>query len=182
MTIEQDFMRIMKIDGGLIGRGFTDSTVIKWVLGIPSTYDICQQVEDFCRIKFSTTEQHVDARDSRINRDSVDIKKIVQWFDSHEPFPFQKAVMSIATGVIGGETINYYDAFEVGKASLDKIIGQNIANIKFKRKDRVMPVSYTHLDVYKRQVTYLFIYYTYLLSGRSRSDATAHDEVTYLHL
>lgn len=33
----------MKIDCGLIGRGFTDSTALKWVLGIPSTYDICQQ-------------------------------------------------------------------------------------------------------------------------------------------
>lgn len=94
----------------------------------------------FCCIKFSTTEQHVDARDPRINRDSVDIKRFMQWLNSHEPFPFQIAVMSIAIGVISREMINCYDAFELGKASLDKIIGQNITNISFKRKDNVMPL------------------------------------------
>ena len=37
MTIEQDFMRIIKVSGGIIGRGFNDKITLKFLLGLPYT-------------------------------------------------------------------------------------------------------------------------------------------------
>ena len=115
MAIEQD---CIQIDGGLVGRGFTDSSVIKFLLSMPSTRDICEEVEKFCDIKFSTTDQHIDARDARIRRDAADVDKMVEWFSTHNPFPFEKKIKNIATGVTGDDKINCYNAEEVGKLSL----------------------------------------------------------------
>lgn len=115
MLIEQDLMRILKIEGGMIGRNITDSTLARWILAMPYTNDVCKEVEKFCGITFSTSEQHVDARDSRIKRDNADILKIFQWFKEHDPFPHINSLISISTGVTGGENINCYDCFEIGK-------------------------------------------------------------------
>ena len=39
MVIEQDLMRILKIEGGMIGRNITESTLARWILAIPYTND-----------------------------------------------------------------------------------------------------------------------------------------------
>lgn len=89
--------------GGIINRGITESTANRWILGMPYTHDICEEIEEFCSIKFNTSDQHVDARDSRITRDYKDLQKIMLWFDSHDPFAHDESLMNIATGVVGGE-------------------------------------------------------------------------------
>lgn len=85
MLIEQDLMRIMKIEGGMIGRKITESTIARWILAMPYT-NICKEIEKFCGIRFSTSEQHVDARDSRVKRYDADISRIFIWFKEHDPF------------------------------------------------------------------------------------------------
>ena len=107
----------------------------------PYTHDICEEVENFCGIQFSTSDQHVDARDSRIKRDTEDILKIKSWFDCHETFPYQDSIMSISTGVTGGNNINCHNAFEVGKAGLEEIAGTNFHKVSFKRKNRVLSLK-----------------------------------------
>ena len=73
MVIEQDLMRILKTEDSMIVRNITESTLARWILAIPYTNDICKEIEKFCGIHFSTTEQHVDATDARIKRDNADI-------------------------------------------------------------------------------------------------------------
>ena len=72
--------------------------------------------------------------------------------DRHYPFPTNNQIVSISTGVIGDDKVNCHNAKEIGLQSMEKIIGEKFNNLKFKRANGVLsPVSYTHLDVYKRQ-------------------------------
>jgi len=48
--------------------------------------------------------------------------------------------MSISTGVIGDEKINCHLAYDIGKESISNIIGSKFGQVKFQRKNRVMPL------------------------------------------
>lgn len=144
-TIEQVVMRSMKSQGGLShGRGITDSNLVTWVATIPTVMELTLQLEEFCGVEYNTTEQHVDARMTRVRRDEADVALLLQWFLAHDPFPNGQFIMSISTGVIGDKTINCHDAFEKGTASLTTITnrpGINFKNVKFQRKNRVIPLK-----------------------------------------
>lgn len=43
-------------------------------------------------------------------RDDADVKKLEDWFHSHDPFSDVDAILSIATGVIGDENINMFQS------------------------------------------------------------------------
>ena len=55
MTIEQKLMKVMKVGGGLTsGRGMTDSTLMKWTLGMTYLQDIAQEMEKFTNVANSS--------------------------------------------------------------------------------------------------------------------------------
>ena len=83
-------------------------------MGVPFVFALCEQIEKLCKKFYSNSEQHLDARDSRKKRDLRDLKKITEYFDTHDPFRFEAKIISIATGVIGGKDVNPCDAFTVG--------------------------------------------------------------------
>ena len=87
---------------------------------------ICDEIERFSNVSLNSTEQHVDSRDSRINTDNADIKKLIEWFTLHYPFPTNNQIVSISTGVMGDEKINCHNAKEIGLQSMEKIIGENL--------------------------------------------------------
>jgi len=68
MAIEQTYVREMKCKGGLTrGRGVKDSVLQKWTGTMATMSTICEIVESFSNAHFSTSEQHVEMRSSRIN-------------------------------------------------------------------------------------------------------------------
>ena len=69
-----------------------------------------------------------------------DIKKLLEWFSSHDPFPEINKILSIARGVIGGNKINCHKAREAGIASMSKMMVQTFNNIKLKRSEKVLPL------------------------------------------
>lgn len=141
MIIEQSLMKSMKTNGGVArGRSSQESVISKWVYGMHSMNTVCEGLEDLANFKMDTTDQHVDARDSRIKRDIEDVKKLYEWFLLHDPFPEIKEIMSIASGVVGDKKINCHNAREVGNTSMKKMIGQTFNNIKLKRTDKVLPL------------------------------------------
>lgn len=83
-----------------------------------------------------TTDQHVDANDSRVKKDVKDIKILLDWFSSHNPFPKINKILSIASGVVGDDKINCYKDREVGIASMSKMTGQTFNIIKLKRTEK----------------------------------------------
>lgn len=99
-TIEQVVMRSLKAQGELsYGQGITDRTLGTWVATMPTIMENAVQVEDFCGVKYGTSEQHVDARFSRVQSDDADIAILLDWYSSHDHFPPGQFVMSISTGV-----------------------------------------------------------------------------------
>lgn len=141
-TIEQTLMRSMKSSGGLThGRGVTDSVIAKWILATPILNTVSEKIEDYCKISYSHSDQHIDARDSRINRDNSDMFKFDQWFTEHEPFPTINNVVSLSTGVVGGKDINCYEALSIGQKGILMKVGQNYHDVSYSRKNRVLPLS-----------------------------------------
>ncbi|GBL74027.1 hypothetical protein AVEN_230941-1 [Araneus ventricosus] len=119
-------LSILKSTGGLShGSYISDSTLTKCILTMPIATTVSQQVEDFCGLSFTTFEHHTYARDSRILRDNEDVQKLVDWFESHNPFPFSDFVVSISTGILEHEAINCHRGFEWGNSSMSCIVGQN---------------------------------------------------------
>lgn len=82
MTIEQTLMRSMKTSGGLInGRGFPNSVLVRWLIGTPVANTITDQIEQFTNTFHSTSEQHVDQRDSRMKIDNKHIGILSNWLN-----------------------------------------------------------------------------------------------------
>lgn len=76
MVIEQSLMKSMKTEGGVSrGRSTHESVFSKCIYGMYALNSICEKLETFCNISLDTVDQHVDTRDSRINRDNEDVKK-----------------------------------------------------------------------------------------------------------
>lgn len=102
--------------------------------------EIFIQLEEFCGVTYGTSEQHVDARLSRVQKDDADVTILLDWFSYHYPFPIGQFVMPISTGITGGEKIDCHKAFEKGIHSIAKIIGNNFSDVKFQRKNRVVTI------------------------------------------
>lgn len=142
MTVEQTLMRAMKMSGGLThGRGTTDSVLTKWTLGMPVGCDISNQLENFTGMTSTAPEQHSDFRKANVKRDDKATEDFVRWFISHPPFPNQEKLFSIASGIVGNETINSHKAYEIGLEGIKKMVGSNFESLKFKRSDRVLSLA-----------------------------------------
>ncbi|PZC75227.1 hypothetical protein B5X24_HaOG206534 [Helicoverpa armigera] len=141
MVIEQSLMKSMKTDGGISrGRSTKESVISKWVYGMHAMNTVCEGLEVLANVHMDTTDQHVDASDSRRKKDAKDIKILFDWFLSHEPFPKLNKIVSIASGVVGDDKINCHKAREVGIASMSKMTGKTFNNIKLKRSQKVLPL------------------------------------------
>lgn len=82
--------------------------------------DVCKGVEDLANVRMDVTDQHVDASDSRVKKDVSDVKKLLEWFLFHNPFPYINKILSIASGVVSDNKINCHQAREVGIAAMSK--------------------------------------------------------------
>lgn len=142
MVIEQRLNRPMKVAGGLTqGRGINSHTTSRWILGMISMLHVCDEVENFCGVFSATTEQHVDARPSRIVRDNSDSEKLDNWLSERQPFIEACNLRSLSTGAIGDSTINCHLCDEVGAKMLNEMIGRPFATYKFQRKKKVLPLA-----------------------------------------
>lgn len=82
-------------------------------------HEVCTSLEEFSGVIFTSSEQHKDLGQARRSRDTADIVKFNQWFDSHPPFPETSLITSISSGVDGDATITCYDAVRVGKRAMN---------------------------------------------------------------
>lgn len=142
MTIEQVLMRSMKTQGGLThGRGCSESVLTKFILTMIILLEVCNEMEDFCNVCFTTTEQHVDSTEYRIKRDVADLEKLETFFNRYDPFPETDKITSIFSGIVGSDTVNCHEAYEEGKKSLKSITGNNFGSVKFQRKNKILSLK-----------------------------------------
>ncbi|GBM48270.1 hypothetical protein AVEN_108699-1, partial [Araneus ventricosus] len=85
--------------------------------------------------------QHVDTRPSRIARDNEEAAKLSQWLSEHNPFPKIDVIISIDSGIVGGNEVNCHLSEEIGRDMISKMLGENFENVKFKRKGKVVTLA-----------------------------------------
>lgn len=130
-------MKDMKSHGGLTrGRGFSEGSLAKWTLAQVYMQNLYDELEQFCNVRFDMSEQHVDARKSRMSWDQQDSSKLLEWFSQHYPFTATDALMSLSSGIVGGPEVNCHLASEVGADMVKKMVNhgnfQNISRGKIK--------------------------------------------------
>ena len=127
----------MKTTGGVThGRGLSARSLSRWVLGMPAAVLISQAVESFSGVTAQSSEQHVELSESRQCRDSRDTQTFIQWLVEHPPFECESNnLISLSTGVVGGETINCDSAVDCGLKAIKNMIGKTFNNVVLTRKD-----------------------------------------------
>lgn len=143
MTIEQVLMRTMKTAGGLThGRGMTENVVARWVSAMPTSAQVVDAVENFSGAFSRTSEQHVELRESRKVRDHKDLLEMMAWLHSHNPFKTSSNLLvSIATGLVGDDSVNCDEAQDRGVAAMKSIVGQRFSDVHLRRKDKVRSLA-----------------------------------------
>ncbi|KYM98809.1 hypothetical protein ALC62_10473 [Cyphomyrmex costatus] len=174
--IEQTLNREFKFKGGPIGRGpLSDSALTSFTVTMPILHNICEAVENFSEKYFSTSEQHVEARESRIKRDEADLQKLVNWFEIHDPFPQNDCIVSLSTGMCGNSsTINCFRAREIGEQLIENIQDKKLKDIQMKRSQRVSSLASVNctVKIQDKEVTVdpLKIFQRMTIAKQSESD------------
>lgn len=120
------------------GRGITEHTLNSWVATAPASVAINDALEMYFGVKSQSTEQHVEMRQSRQIRDAKDRNTFVDWLQIHSPFEYPaQELVNISTGRIAEDTINCDKAHEIGTMLMKGVVGQNLATVKMRRKDKV---------------------------------------------
>ncbi|KAJ8874679.1 hypothetical protein PR048_025545 [Dryococelus australis] len=162
LSIEQDLMLALKTEGGLTrGRGITESTLAYFVAAFPVCLKLCNALEELSDIKAGSSEQHVELRDSRRTRDARDVAILLSWLKEHSPCDVD-CLQSLASGIVGYDSINCDQAEYVGLGAIKCIIGSTFGEVKHTQKNRVKPLSkevidgwhLLHVLVWPRPATY----------------------------
>ena len=119
LVIEQSLMRALKSRGGLTrGRGMTEAVRLLWVHLTHKCAEIHEVMTDISNTKLITSDQHVELRLSRKERDCEDLVKMLNWLHLHNPFtpldPNLKCLDSGQSLIKGSNKINCDNAEQVG--------------------------------------------------------------------
>jgi len=141
LTIEQVLMRSVKSRGGLSrGRGMSESVVSTWCLSMHKLAAIHQAMSKLTNHQHQTSEQHVEMRVSRIERDLADQEKVLAWFEDHPPFSSSvENLISISNGMTATKEskINCDEVEEIGEKIQKTLDGANYTEAKIKRNDGI---------------------------------------------
>ena len=143
LFIEQVLMAGLKSSGGLTrGRGFNESTRLLFLLSRPTCSEISQSVFKIAGLSPDDENGHPDLKASRINRDTSDIRKLVEVFNEHGVFSssFTKLV-SLSTGLIADESVNAEDARSVGDNILQSMVGETVSAYSFSQKNQAKTLA-----------------------------------------
>lgn len=145
MCIEQLLMRSLKSIGGLThGRGITENTLSLWILAAPACVEVAKAIEAFTGTSVATTDQHVDVGPTRQAKDVNDRRLFKEWLEQHNPFTRTSCTLvCISSGRVADDTVTCDNALQIGTKSMEKIIGNNFADVHLHRKDKVVPLATT---------------------------------------
>lgn len=136
MTIEQTLNRFFGTDLKH-GRGVTPSVVTRYLLAMPTAFNIMNCLEEYCNLSSYTSEQHIDLCKSRMNQDNEDIDRFVFWFNEHAPFKDRSSLVSLSTGIVGGDNIDCHLAVEKGLKGMASMEDKNGDNISLSNVNKV---------------------------------------------
>ena len=136
-VIEQTLMRSHKTSGGLThGGGMNKEQRSLWTVSMPVTamYNIAMQ--DFNNLTYTTSDQHKETTDARLNRDVHDLAKINSRLIPFTPFSEDRSLRNIVTGIEAPSDTNVHEDKAVGMNIINTMVSQAAFQYYFKRKDR----------------------------------------------
>ncbi|KAL8561256.1 hypothetical protein ACOMHN_047112 [Nucella lapillus] len=137
LTIEQGLMRSAKSTGGLTrGRGMSEAQRTVWLLSMPACAAVNGAMQVFAGLNYATSEQHVDLTDARQKQDEKDVREMVGFLESRDPFEESEKPKNIVTGEVAYPSVNAHQALEVGNIILQKMWGKKIEEFTFKCCDQ----------------------------------------------
>ena len=137
LVIEQSLMRSLKTSGGLTrGTGMTEEQRSLWTMSTPITSEYNYAMQEFNTLSYTTSEQHKEATQARVQRDSSDLEKLKTSLAGYAPFSQDQTLRNIVNGVVAEDDVNVHEFEAVGRNIMDKMIGQSVFSISFKRKDK----------------------------------------------
>lgn len=93
-------------------------------------------MQDFNKRSFTTSEQHKEVTEARKKRDQIDLAKIREKLEMHNPFSTDPTLRNIVTGVVAEDNVNVDNYAEVGKQIIEKMEGQLVFSYSCKRKEK----------------------------------------------
>lgn len=141
MVIEQNLMRAIKTTGGLThGRGVKDSTLARWVASMSVCTAVSRAIDDFVGIEAVVTDQHVELKSSRKDRDNKDFNKMIDWLNEHDPSKCTE-FLSISTRILAQPEVNCDKADEKGKEIMNDAVGKQFTEIQCKKSKVVKSLA-----------------------------------------
>ncbi|VDI39228.1 Hypothetical predicted protein [Mytilus galloprovincialis] len=142
LMIEQVLMRSVKTAGGLTrGRGMGESQRSQWLLSMPACADMNQAIQELTGVGYYTSDQHKEESIARQKRDREDIMSILTFMKERSPFTGDSSLRNIETGVTADSSVNVDNSKDVGTAIIESLVGQNVIDYTFKKKNQVITLN-----------------------------------------
>ena len=151
--IEQVLMKNVKAVGGLTrGRGFDQTTSLVWLLSTPPCAEVNRAMRDVTGLQNTNTsdeEVRKDRSAARMARDAKDGQTILHYFSERKPFSKDsRELRSLSSGVLADKSVDVDRAESLGRAILQSMYGQSVAEYTFRKKDQVTTLaSCTYITV-----------------------------------
>ena len=138
LAIEKVLFRSVKPCGGLTrGRGMSESQRLIWLVSRPVCANVNNAMQNLTGVMYHTSDQHKDTTKARQERDYKITNELVTYLSQRNPFSAYPSLRSITTGVNAGEDVNADKAKHVGEKVLCSMLGKNIHDHSFRKKDQV---------------------------------------------
>jgi len=151
LATEQVMMKAVKSRGGLThGRGMTESVRLLWVHSMHKCASVHAALKELTGVDQDKASTHVDLGKSRLQRDSSDMAKLLDWFRTNNPFDCSDSrLRSIASGFIAPDSgdINCDEADKIGSKIMDGIDGLAFSKVTIKKADQVKTLAVLHKKV-----------------------------------
>ena len=136
-------MRSLKSRGGLTrGKGFTPSVRALWLQSMHAYSAMHNALSEVTRHHHATSDQHEEMGKSRLSRDYHDLMKILEWFETNDPFDSNRnQLQSLSSGLIADESINCDNVEKVGHEIQAKLDNVSITKATVKRKEQVKSLA-----------------------------------------
>lgn len=140
-TIEQVVMNDIKAVKGFIRRGVTDSVISKWIASSSILLEVIKALLKYCDLDIASSDQHVDARPARIEKDKKDLLILSEYLVEHDPFSTLPYLIALDTGLIGNSLINCHLAYSLGIEIVENLTNLHFSELHLKRSSKVLPLS-----------------------------------------
>ena len=118
-----------------------DSQRTQWLLSRPACADMNSAKQEVTGSESATSGQHAESSLSRQRRDDKDMRSLLNFLLSGNPFACNETLRSISTGVTADQTVNSDRAKEVGHTILESMRNTAVQEYTLRKKEQVVTMG-----------------------------------------